>query len=43
MNDKWYLVDNEPGLFIHAAREAKGYTMEEICRGICSISTLSRI
>jgi len=41
--DNWYLIDNEPGLFIHAAREAKGYTMEEICRGICSVSTLSRI
>ena len=42
-DDNWYLVDNEPGLFIHAAREAKGYTMEEISRGICSLSTLSRI
>ena len=43
MNDKWYLVDNEMGLFIRASREAKGYSMEEISRGICSIPTLSRI
>lgn len=43
MNDKWYLVDNEMGLFIRASREAKGYTMEEISHGICSIPTLSRI
>lgn len=43
MDDRWYLVNNEPGLFVHAAREAKGYTMEEISRGICSLSTLNRI
>ena len=43
MNDKWYLVDNEMGLFIRASREAKEYSMEEISRGICSIATLSRI
>lgn len=42
-NDKWYLVDNELGLFLHAAREAKGYTMEEVCKGICSLATLFRI
>lgn len=42
-NNKWYLVDNELGLFLHAAREAKGYTMEEVCKGICSLATLSRI
>ena len=35
MNDKWYLVDNEMGLFIRASREAKEYSMEEISRGIC--------
>lgn len=43
MNNQWYLVDNEMGLFIRASREAKGYTMEEISHGICSIATLSRI
>ena len=43
MDDKWYLVDNEMGLFIRASREAKEYSMEEISRGICSISTLARI
>lgn len=43
MNNQWYLVDNEMGLFVRASREAKGYTMEEISRGICSIPTLSRI
>lgn len=43
MNNQWYLVDNEMGLFIRASREAKGYTMEEISRGICSVTTLSRI
>lgn len=43
MDNKWYLVDNEMGLFIRASREAKGYTMEEISHGICSIPTLSRI
>ena len=43
MNNQWYLVDNEMGLFIRASREAKGYTMEEISHGICSIPTLSRI
>ena len=41
--DNGYLVDNEMGLYIHASREAKGYTMEEISHGICSTSTLSRI
>lgn len=41
--NKWYSVDNEPGLFVHIAREAKRYSMEEISRGICSIPTLSRI
>ena len=43
MNDKWYLVDNEMGLFIRASREAKEYSMQEISHGICSIPTLSRI
>ena len=43
MKSQWYLVDNEMGLFIHTAREAKGYTMEEISHGVCSIPTLSRI
>jgi len=43
MDNKWYLVDNEMGLFIRASREAKSYTMEEISHGICSIPTLSRI
>lgn len=43
MNNQWYLVDNEMGLFIRASREAKGYSMEEISHGICSIPTLSRI
>lgn len=37
------MVENEIGVFIHAGREAKGYTMEEISKGICSLSTLSRI
>lgn len=41
--NKWYLAENEPGLYIHAMREAKGYTMEEISHGICSLPTLSRI
>lgn len=43
MNNQWYLVDNEMGLFVRASREAKEYTMEEISHGICSIPTLSRI
>lgn len=43
MNNQWYLVDNEMGLFVRASREAKGYSMEEISHGICSIPTLSRI
>ena len=38
-----YFYKNETGLFIYAVREAKGYTMEEISHGICSIPTLSRI
>lgn len=38
-----YLVENEMGLFVHEIREAKGYTMEEISQGICSLATLSRI
>ena len=38
-----YFYENETGLFIHAVREAKSYTMEEISHGICSIPTLSRI
>lgn len=37
------MVKNEIGVFIHAVMEAKGYTMEEISKGICSLSTLSRI
>ena len=43
MNNQWYLVDNEIGLFIQGVREAKAYTREEISQGICSIPTLSRI
>ncbi len=41
--DEWDLVENAPGLFIHEAREAKGYIMEEISHGICSLATLKRI
>ena len=31
------------GLFVRMIREAKGYNQEEICEGICSLATLSRI
>lgn len=35
--------NNELGRFIHTARMAKGYSMEEVCRGICSVPTMARI
>ncbi len=38
-----YNVENEIGLFVRMIREAKGYNQEEICEGICSLATLSRI
>lgn len=37
------IVENEMGLFIHAIRRTRGYSMKEVCDGICSVSTLSRI
>lgn len=40
---KEYITLNEAGLWIHAIRKSKRYTMVEICTGICSVSTLSRI
>lgn len=44
MSSSDYLyVENEIGLYLHAIREAKGYTIEEVCNGICSVSTLFRI
>lgn len=42
-SEERYILENEIGLFIHAIREAKDYSMKEICDGICSVSTLSRI
>ena len=42
-NSDYLCVENEIGLYLHAIREAKEYTMEEVCNGICSVSTLFRI
>lgn len=42
-NREEYFFDNEIGAFLYEVRKMKGYTIEEICGGICSISTLSRI
>lgn len=36
-------AENELGLYVHAVREMRGYKMEEICDGICSVPTMSRI
>lgn len=37
------LVENGIGDYLRTYREAKGYLQEEICDGICSVPTLSRI
>lgn len=37
------LVENGIGNYLKTHREAKGYLQKEICDGICSLSTLSRI
>lgn len=36
-------IVNEPGIFVHMMREAKGYRLEDVCDGICSVATMSRI
>lgn len=38
-----YSAENELGLYVHAVREARGYKMEDVCDGICSVPTMSRI
>ena len=37
------LVENGIGNYVKTHREAKGYLQKEICDGICSVPTLSRI